>query len=321
MSKRALIIGIDDYPGDNALIGCVKDAEGVANILGRHDDGSPNFSCQLFTTPSYNIDQPFLRGKITQLFSSEAECALFYFAGHGYESPSGGYLVTQDYGKHNEGVPFDELLKAANQALESKIIQEVVIILDCCHSGHMGNNPFSVNAGAQLAKGLSILTASMPNQLASGTRRGGLFTTTILEALSGASSDVVGNITVADVYRYADLILTAWQQRPMFKAHLKSLTVLRKSTPKVPAWIIRKLKTYFITTTAEFPLNPSFEPTHEPEHKEHEEIFSHLLTLMATGLLEPVDAEHLYFAAVHSKSCRLTALGRFYWKLVETSKI
>lgn len=321
MSRRALIIGIDNYPGDNALTGCVKDAEGVANTLGRHEDGSPNFSCQLFTSPSHDISQAFLRGKINQLFSGEAECALFYFAGHGYESPLGGYLVAQDFGKHNEGVPFSELLNVANQALENKTIQEVVIILDCCHSGHMGNNPFSINANAQLAKGLSILTASMSNQLAAGTRRGGLFTTAILEALNGGISDVTGNVTVADVYRYSDLILTAWEQRPMFKAHLKSLTVLKKCTPKVPVWIIRKLKIYFIATTAEFPLDPSFEPTHEPEDKEHEEIFSHLLTLMAAGLLEPVDEEHLYAAAIHSKSCRLTALGRFYWKLVDVGKI
>ncbi|MCC3403956.1 caspase family protein, partial [Eubacterium callanderi] len=35
----------------------------------------------------------------------------------------------------------------------------------------------------------------------------------------------------------------------------------------------------------------------------------------SVGLIEPVDEEHMYFAAMNSKSCRLTPLGLHYWKL------
>ena len=40
-----------------------------------------------------------------------------------------------------------------------------------------------------------------------------------------------------------------------------------------------------------------------------------------TGLVEPIDAEHMYYASTQSKSCGLTMLGRYYWRLVEEDKI
>jgi hypothetical protein len=44
--KRALIIGIDDYP-TAPLSGCVNDADAIANTIERNGDGSPNFSVHL----------------------------------------------------------------------------------------------------------------------------------------------------------------------------------------------------------------------------------------------------------------------------------
>ena len=39
------------------------------------------------------------------------------------------------------------------------------------------------------------------------------------------------------------------------------------------------------------------------------------------GLVVPVDEEHMYFAAMNSKSCRLTKLGAHYWRLANELKI
>jgi len=39
------------------------------------------------------------------------------------------------------------------------------------------------------------------------------------------------------------------------------------------------------------------------------------------GLVVPVSEEHMYYAAINSKSCRLTALGGHYWRLVNQKKI
>jgi hypothetical protein len=39
------------------------------------------------------------------------------------------------------------------------------------------------------------------------------------------------------------------------------------------------------------------------------------------GLVIPVGEEHMYFAAMNSKSCRLTALGFQYWRLAKEKKL
>jgi hypothetical protein len=49
-----------------------------------------------------------------------------------------------------------EILKWANDSKAS----EVVILLDCCFSGALGNPPAIDNAKALLREGISILTAS-----------------------------------------------------------------------------------------------------------------------------------------------------------------
>jgi hypothetical protein len=38
-------------------------------------------------------------------------------------------------------------------------------------------------------------------------------------------------------------------------------------------------------------------------------------------LLEPVDADHMYFAAMESKACRLTPLGRHYWHVANNGRL
>jgi hypothetical protein len=65
-----------------------------------------------------------------------------------------------------------------------------------------------------------------------------------------------------------------------------------------------------------FPLDPSFEPTEEPRDLENEATFAGLQKLRACRLIEPVDEDHLYYAAMNSTGCELTALGKHYRQLV-----
>ena len=39
------------------------------------------------------------------------------------------------------------------------------------------------------------------------------------------------------------------------------------------------------------------------------------------GLVVPVDEEHMYYAAMNSRACRLTALGAQYWRLANEKKL
>jgi DNA gyrase subunit A len=71
----------------------------------------------------------------------------------------------------------------------------------------------------------------------------------------------------------------------------------------------------------ELSLSPEFEPEAEPHIKDKEEIFKDLLRLRNVGLVEPIGEEHMYHAAIHSRSCALTSLGKYYWRLVNEKKI
>lgn len=44
--RKALVVGVDDYE-QCPLYGCCNDADDIANILSRNEDGSPNFSVRL----------------------------------------------------------------------------------------------------------------------------------------------------------------------------------------------------------------------------------------------------------------------------------
>lgn len=190
--KKALIIGINDYP-NSPLGGCVNDANTLATVLESNGDGSPNFGVRKITCPSTNITRSVLREAIEQLFSGDCDMALLYFSGHGFIKSTGGYLVTTDAKKYDEGVAMDEILTLANQSKA----RNKVIILDCCHSGAMASPSLSGNGTAQLAEGMSVLTASRDSEYALEANGAGIFTSLLVDALKGGAADIRGNITLA----------------------------------------------------------------------------------------------------------------------------
>src|SRR5437879_4101457 len=133
MARRALIVGINQYDTVKPLTGCVKDAELLAGVLARHENGDLNYECRVFTNPGKDAGSPeisrgFLREELRRLFASGADAALFYFAGHGCLTDSGGFILTQDASKGDPGISMDELLALANKADGPR---EVLLILDC----------------------------------------------------------------------------------------------------------------------------------------------------------------------------------------------
>ena len=107
----------------------------------------------------------------------------------------------------------------------------------------------------------------------------------------------------------------------MFKTNVSRFVLLRRSAPRVPREILWKITDYFPVPAEDKSLDPSFEPAVEPRIPENERVFGALQKLRSVGLVEPVDEEHMYFAAVNSKACRLTKLGLYYWRLVNEGKI
>jgi hypothetical protein len=316
MSKIALLIGIDDY-ANAPLSGCVNDATRMSELLRSHHDNSPNFDCRRLLSSEERITRPRLKQAVESLFSKPADIALFFFAGHGTANNLGGYLVTQDAMRYDEGVSMTDVLSFANQSLA----REKIIILDCCHSGAFGQVPAVDNNTALLKEGVTVLTASREAEYALETNSGGFFTSLICNALEGGAADVCGKVTIASIYAYVDEVLGGWDQRPLFKSHVSKLASLRNCLPAVSLEILRLLPRYFKSPTYEYPLDPSYEPDAEPKHPDHEKIFGHLQKLRAARLVVPVDEDHMYYAAINSKACKLTALGMFYWHCVNRGKI
>jgi hypothetical protein len=316
VTKLAVLVGIDDYP-TAPLAGCVNDATRMHELLCRHHDESLNFECRKLVAPDEKVTRATLKQAVDDLFTRQADVALFFFSGHGTANNLGGYLVTQDAKKYDEGLSMTDMLTMANNSPA----RERIIILDCCHSGAMGQLPAVNNDSAMLKEGVSILSACRESEVSVEKGGGGVFTSLVCDALGGGAADVCGKVTIAGIYAYVDEALGGWDQRPLFKIHVSKLVPLRNCTTAVDLQILRLLPKYFKSLNDEYALDPSYEPTAEPRHPEHEEILGHLQRLRSARLVMPVGEEHLYFAAMNSKSCRLTALGVHYWHLANSGKL
>ncbi len=314
--RKALIVGINDYP-NSPLKGCVRDANGIAAVLALNGDGSPNFDARVITSPDERVTRSSLRAGIEKLFDGDSDIALFYFSGHGFIKSTGGYLVTQDATKYDEGVSMDELLAVANQSRA----KDKVILLDCCHAGAMGTPAIGGNGLATLCEGLSVLTASRDSESALEVNGSGVFTSLAIDALEGGAADLRGHITPGHLYAYIDQALGPWDQRPIFKTNVTRFTSLRKLQPPIPFETLRKICIYFPVPEEEHYLNPSYEFTDPSAVPQHVAILKDLQRFVSVGLVSPVGEEHMYFAAMNSKSCRLTALGYQYWRLVKEKRI
>jgi len=314
--RKALVVGINDYPG-SPLSGCVNDANAFAAIVESNGDGSPNFDVRLLTCPSTHITRSVLREAVEKLFSGDADMALFYFSGHGFIKSTGGYLVTTDAKKYDEGVSMDEILSLVNQSPA----KNKIIVLDCCHSGAMATPAVAANGLASLSEGVSVLTASRDSEVALERGGRGVFTSLVVDALKGGAADLRGNVTPSSLYAYVDEALGAWDQRPIFKTNVSSFTAVRKVSPRVSLEVLRRIVAYFPTPESEKALDPTYEDTQSSAIPENVRVFKDLQKYQSVGLVVPVDAEFMYFAAINSKSCRLTALGYQYWRLVKEKKL
>jgi len=304
--RKCLSIGINDYHS-SPLTSCVGDAEGIATMLERNSDSTPNFHVRRLLAPPESLTRSVLREAISNLFDGNDDITLLYFSGHGMFSGRGGYIVTTDFKRYDEGIAMDEILGIAN---ESKA-KNKIIILDCCHSGAFGSPVLTGDSKALLSEGLTVLTASRPTESAYE----GVFTPLLLQALEGGASDLLGNITPGAVYAFIDRALGAWDQRPIFKTNVTRFCSLRQVPPPIPLDILRNLTVYFPDPAVGFQLDPSYEFTDDSAVPEHIAILKELQRMVSVGLVVPVDEEHMYFAAMNSKSCRLTAFGNHYWHL------
>ena len=319
MGNKALVVGIDAYPRA-PLHGCCNDANCVAQLLERNEDDSPNFSVRKVLNVSTLKD---LRNLLRELFSGDSDIALFFFSGHGYLGEDGGYLVLPNSEEGEEGVRTKDLLELANASTATNRI----IVLDCCHAGDIASRGQEQSGPPSINRGTTILAACSEKEASLERDGHGVFTSLFLEGLKGGAAGITGAVTPGSLYAYIDRSLNAWEQRPIFATNVRNFIPVRNCRPPVAHEILRKIPQYFPLPVSEFKLDPSFEDTNSPTithdivqpyaEAGNVAIFKDLQELQKVGIVVPVGERYMYFAAMHSKSCKLTPLGQHFWEVTK----
>lgn len=320
MKRRALLVGINNYENVPPLQCCVDDAMALDELLAENDDGSPNYSCRLMTSDSDKVTEKDLREAVTELLLDfRGGDVLFYFSGHGVaaDEGEGARLLAQESSTEG-GYPMSELLQAANESE----VESVLLILDCCHSGSIGNGAGDKDYNqVTLSEGVTILAASTAKQRSQEGVENSLFTELLMDALRGGAADVLGRVSAASVYAYVEQALGVWQQRPMYKSHARELAPVRICEPAVPRKELRKMVKVFKAPFLRIKMDPSFEHTVADATPEHVAQFNLFKLLRNARLLNTTDGKDLYYAALESGSVELTPLGRFYWQQVVNKRV
>lgn len=322
-----MLVGIDAYTF-GPLNGCVADASAVAGVLSTHADGSPNWRTMLLTGTDANppITREDLRRELLRLFENARDAdLLFFFAGHGGQTPWGAELVTQDATENSLGVSMNDLVTLANDSPA----RSVTLILDCCFSGDTGAVP-GLQAAAiapsfrldktLLRENVTVLAATRSCETAAEVDGHGAFTRVLLDGLEGGATDHVGKITALSLYSYVSNAFDDWQQRPLLKTNLTMPLVLRAGPPWLDVGLLRLLPTHFATPDARVQLTPAHEgegrPLARPEDGTPEQQqFDYLGQLRNANLVTTDGGRAHYWVAMESGYVYLTPLGRCFWGL------
>jgi hypothetical protein len=327
-SRKALVIGIDHYVDPkHRLFGANNDARAVFGLLDRNEDNSKNFDGVLMVSEEEHLlKKAVIREKIRELFEGKGETCLLYFAGHGYTEDTGGYLCPSDSETGDDGISLQDIMTWADQSeFESR-----VIILDSCHSGAAGSRP-TQRGTSEISEGVTILTASTEKQYANEHGGGGVFTNLLIDALSGAAANLVGEITPGAIYAHVDQSLGSWGQRPMFKTNIQNFVCLRRVNPPVNPHFLRRIPEFFPAPDYFFQLDPSFEPERgQPQlpdgdiplpDRVNTATFAILQDLARVGLVRPEGQPHMWHAAMYGGGAKLTRLGEHYRELALNGRL
>lgn len=327
--KKALIVGIDHYnaPIEN-LIGCNAAANTIGQLLKTNyskniEEGTPNFGCRVLTSQpdqlKGRITRAVLKDQIRELFEDEnADTALFFFSGYGFENSLGGYLMTQDSEEHEEGVSFNDIMIYANNSS----IKEIIIVLDTYCKDSPQKWAIGLPAFAALRRGISILTVETATLVESGRACRLVFPKLFCHVLeSGGDDDVLGEVTLGEVYAYADRVLQPIVHQVTYKTNTARMTVLRKAKPQIEYATLKKMLEYFHKNHYRVPLDPLCLRSQNSTDEVKIARYKDLQKMVRCGLAKPINEEHMYYAALYNQHCGLTEKGKQYWNLLHEKRI
>ena len=254
MTKYALVIGIPEYNNFDPLEKTTQDAEKIAQIL--HFQGDYQVTRVPCQGNADSKDYRMKEGKVTyedlknniKLFLEEIaknQPALIYFTGHGFTVHDDllsdqGFLATSDCKvdfegnkivKQNNGFP----LAGLNNLIEKANLSELVVLLDCCHSGNYLETQLMRNQLNTFdhKQNYYLLTASRAYETAKTIRKDqhSVFSGALIEGLSEQNANPQGKISCDRLSAYINDKIAGKLQTPL-RMGIGTQIVLVKYPPK-----------------------------------------------------------------------------------------
>ena len=227
--RHAVVVGVDEYPngGVTPLTYAVRDAQGLGQLLARFGADVTVLDNKKATRRAIVDALSALRDRV-----QDEDTVVLFFSGHGATDagPDGRphyYLIPHDGS-------MTDLARTAliDDQLEELIGQlparQVVVLLDACFSGggtgvirargvtKPATGPAPARALIEATSGRVVLSASRPEEPAfeDDQRKGGLFTSFLVEGLAGAADfDGNGVVTALELYQFVSPRVREYAQR------------------------------------------------------------------------------------------------------------
>ena len=162
LSKRALLVGIDDYDSKSLrLNGCVDDVRRLADLLSQDHDETPYFYCKILSNPPERVTEAVLKRENQSTCLKFDGDILFYYSGHGGADATGGYLVMLEAVKGDLGVRMDDLKTYADRARKGGARSVLIILITNVGRMRVRAAPSSSSVGIRCSRFAAALARSM----------------------------------------------------------------------------------------------------------------------------------------------------------------